>query len=102
MLKGEALIQDQVRQSLYSLKDLQYFESNAEHWQELSELARRAEEVADRWREARLARPSQVENLIDRAYDARVTILEARERAGLAGCMVLALTGVSPDDWPRE
>jgi len=102
MLKGEALIQDQVRRSLYSLKEFQHFESNAEQWQELSELARKSEDVADRWREARLARPSQVENLIDRAYDARVAILEARERAGLAGCMVLALTGVSPDDWPRE
>jgi hypothetical protein len=102
MLKGEALIQDQVRQSLYSLKELQHFESNAEQWQELSELARRAEEVADRWGEARLARPSQLENLIDRAYDARDTVLEARERAGLAGCMVLALTGVPLDDWPRE
>ena len=61
-----------------------------------------AEQVADRWRDERLARPSQVENLIDRAYDARDAVLEAREQAGLARCTVLALTGVSLDHWPRE
>jgi hypothetical protein len=101
-LEGEGLIQDQMRQSLFALKEFQYFESNTEQWQELLELARSGEQVADRWGEERLARPSQLENLIGRAYDARVAVLEARERAGLARCTVLALTGVSLDDWPRE
>jgi hypothetical protein len=101
-LEGEGLIQDQMRQSLFALKEFQYYESNTEEWQELLELARSAEQVADRWGEERLARPSQLETLIDRAYDARVAVLGARERAGLARCTVLALTGVSLDDWPRE
>jgi hypothetical protein len=101
-LEGEGLIRDQMRQSLFALKEFQYFESNTEEWQELLELARSAEHVADRWGEERLARPSQLETLIDRAYDARVAVLEARERAGLARCTLLALTGVSLDDWPRE
>jgi hypothetical protein len=101
-LEAEGLIQDQMRQSMFALREFQYFESNTEEWQELLELARSAEEVAERWGEERLARPSQLENLIDRAYDARVAVLEERERAGLARCTVLALTGVSLDDWPRE
>jgi hypothetical protein len=101
-LEGEGLIQDQMRQSIFALKEFQYFESNTEEWQELLELARSAEQVAGRWGEERLASPSQLETLIDRAYDARVAVLGARERAGLAGCTVLALTGVSLDDWPRE
>jgi hypothetical protein len=101
-LEGERLIQEQTRQSQVALKEFRYFEANTEQWEELLELARSAEEVADRWGEQRLARPNQLENLIDRAYDARVTVLAARERAGLARCTVLALTGVSLDDWPRE
>jgi hypothetical protein len=101
-LEGEGLIRDQMRQSIFALKEFQYFESNTEEWQELLELAHSAEEMADRWRDERLARPSQVENLIERAYDARVAVIEARERAGLARCTVFALTGVSLDDWPRK
>jgi hypothetical protein len=101
-LEGERLVQQQVRRSLFALREFEHFESNMDRWQELLELARDAEELADRWRDERLARPSQVENLIDRAYDARVAVIEARERAGLARCTVLALTGVSLDDWPRE
>jgi hypothetical protein len=101
-LEGERLVQEQVRRSLFALRKFEHFEANTHRWQELLELARDAEQVADRWRDERLARPSQVENLIDRAYDARGAVLEARERAGLARCTVLALTGVSLDDWPRE
>jgi len=101
-LEGEGLVRDQARRSLVSLKEYEHFEASADQWLELLDLARSAEEVAGRWEEERLARPSQLENLIDRAYDARTAVLEARERAGIARCTVFALTGVSLDDWPRE
>jgi hypothetical protein len=67
----------------------------------VSELADGAESVADRWWRGRLADPSGVAELFDRAYDARRSVIEARARAGLAGCRLLAATGVAPEEWPR-
>lgn len=98
----EYLLQEQVRQSLEALAELADFEARSEQWQELEELARSAEKTADRWWRERLAKPSQVAALLDEAFSARTAILDARERAAVAGCTLLAMTGLSPEDWPRE
>ena len=65
-------------------------------------LARAAEQIADRWWRDRLARPSQVAALLDQAFAARSAVLDARERAAIAGCTLLAMTGVPPESWPRQ
>jgi hypothetical protein len=81
---------------------LDHFETRVKQWEELLTLARKADEIAERgWRE-QLATLSQVASLFEQAYEARIAVLEARERAGMASCTLLAMTGVPPEDWPRE
>ena len=41
--------------------------------------------------------PLQVAALLDEAFAARTAILDARERAAIAGCTLLAMTGVPPE-----
>ena len=101
-LEATALVGDQISLSLQALNDVHDFETRTEQWREVDRLASRAEQVADRWWKARLARPSQVAALLDSAYAARIAVLEARERAASARCTLLSLTGVSLDAWPRE
>ena len=100
--EGEYLLEEQVRRSLEALDELADFESRTEQWEELEQLAGSAEETADRWWRERLARPSQVAALLDEAFSARITVLDARERAAVAGCTLFAMTGLPPEDWPRE
>jgi hypothetical protein len=88
--------------SLRALNDVHEFEARADQWRELETLADRAEEVADRWWKSRLARPNQVAALLDNAYAARIAVLDARERAAGAQCTLLAMTGVSIDEWARD
>ena len=57
--------------------------------------------MAERWWRERLAKPSEVAALLDEAFAAKSAVLEARERAGSSRCTLLAMTGVSADDWPR-
>jgi hypothetical protein len=99
--QGDAIVAEQMFRSLQALEDLKAFEANTAQWQELELLADNADEVAERWHKGRLARPRDVGALLDEAYDARVAILEARERAGVAGCTLLAMTGVPLESWPR-
>ena len=40
--------------------------------------------------------------LYEDSFDVRATLIEQREAAGLAGCQLLAATGVIPADWPRQ
>lgn len=94
--------EEQVHSGLRALGELADFELRTEQWQELQQLAGDAEEIAERWWRDRLARPSQVASLLDEAFAARVAVLEARERAAIAGCTLLAMTGVPPEEWPRE
>jgi hypothetical protein len=101
-LEADAFVGEQLALSRQALEDLHDFESRAEHWIELEGLAERAEEVADRWWRARLARPSQVAGLLDDAFAARIAVLEARERAAAARCALLAMTGVPHEAWPRR
>jgi hypothetical protein len=98
----QRLVEEQVRRSLEALDALADFEARAAQWQELKWLAEAAEQIADRWWQDRLARPAQVAALLDQSFAARSAVLEARERAAIAGCTLLAMTGVPPEDWPRQ
>ena len=98
----QRLVDEQVRRSLEALEALADFEARAAQWQELEWLAEAAEQIADRWWQDRLARPSQVAALLDQSFAARRAVLEARERAAIAGCTLLAMTGVPPEQWPRQ
>lgn len=100
--EGDAVVEEQMRRSLFALRELDHFETNTDPWNELLTLARRAEAVAEQGWKERLARPSQIATLIEQAYDARNAVLDARERAGMASCTLLALTSISLDVWPRE
>ncbi|MEE3327266.1 MAG: hypothetical protein VX252_08030, partial [Myxococcota bacterium] len=37
----------------------------------------------------------------DEAFAARGAVVDMRERAGLAGCTILIVTGVAVEEWPR-
>jgi hypothetical protein len=100
--EGDRFVEEQVWLGRQALAEIDWFESNAPRWRELAELAARADAVAERWQRQRLATPSDVATLFDRSYDARSSVLEARARAGLAGCRLLATTGVPAADWPRS
>jgi len=101
---GEArgAVAEQVTRSLRALDELHAFEARSPRWRDLLRLADEAEEIADRWWQGRVARPSDVAALLDDAFRARSTVLDARERAGNADCALLALTGVGLDAWPRQ
>ena len=98
----QRLVEEQVRRSLEALGELADFEARAARWEELEALAGAAERIADRWWRDRLARPAQVAALLDQAFRARSAVLDARERAAIAGCTLLAMTGVAPESWPRQ
>jgi hypothetical protein len=101
---GEArgFVEEQMGRSLQALEELHHFESRSERWLDLLRLTDQAEEIADRWWRERLAKPTDVAALLDEAFAARNAVLEARERAGGAYCILLAMTGVDPAAWPRE
>jgi hypothetical protein len=101
-LKGERLVEEQVRRSLFALQELDDFETRVKQWEELLALARKADEIAEQGSRERVATLSQIASLFEQAYEARIAVLEARERAGMASCALLAMTGVPPEDWPRE
>ena len=65
-------------------------------------MARNAEETAETWWAENAVKPSAIADLFDEAYAARIAIVDARERAGVAACTLLAMTGVPLEVWPRE
>lgn len=95
------VVEEQLRLGMVALGDVDHFEANTERWLELLDLAGEAEALAERWWRQRLATPSDVSRLLDQAFAARASVLEARARAGLAGCTLFSMTGVSIEDWPR-
>lgn len=95
------VVEERVQASRGALVAIQDFEQRAAEWQRLLDLAGSAEVVADRWWQQRLERPSRIASLLDEVYRARMEVLDARERAGVAGCTLLATTGVSVGEWPR-
>ncbi|MAE96557.1 MAG: hypothetical protein CL910_18065 [Deltaproteobacteria bacterium] len=100
--RGRYLVEDRLRLTEVALLDIHGFEESTGTWHQLLELADRSEEVADRWQRERLAEPSRISALLDDVYDARIAVLEGRERAGLAACGLLAATGVPVAEWPRR
>lgn len=98
---AKGLVEDQVARSVQALTEVNTFEARTEDWRTLTRLADEAEIVADRWWRKRLAKPSEVADLIDEAFAARSAILDARERTGTAYCTLLAMTGVPVESWPR-
>jgi len=100
--KGRVQMSEQMARSIEALAEIQEFEAVADQLRELEALANRAEEIADQWRQDQLAGPPAVSALLDDAFAARNAIVDARERAGIARCTLLAMTGISPDAWPRE
>lgn len=100
--KGMALMNEQLDRTLGALLEIRAFESEADRLRELEELATKAETIAEQWRRDRLATPSAVAALLDEALAARNAVIDARERAAVASCELLATSGVSADRWPRQ
>ena len=100
--QGEAVVQLQLAQALHALAEIREFEARNAQWSNLEKLASEGIEIADRWWKQRAARPHQIADLLDEAYTARTTVLEARERAANASCTLLATTGVPIQEWARE
>ena len=99
--EAEATVDDQMLRGRLALDRLHAFESRTQRLLDLLLLADEAEAVAERWWQSKLARPKQVADLLDEAFSARRAVLFARERAGVARCSLLAMTGVAAEDWPR-
>lgn len=95
-----ALVERSMRETRAAVEEINEFRRRGPHWVALLTRADAAEKVADRWQRERLADPGAIARLLDAVYDARIAVLEARERAGYAGCAVLATTGTSVDEWP--
>jgi hypothetical protein len=100
--EAEVLVREQVIRSLEALGEIQEFEASVDRLQELETLAARAEAIAERWRDEQLGEPPAVSALLDEAFSARNAVVDARERAGIAGCALLAMSGVTAQEWPRE
>jgi hypothetical protein len=97
--EGRALAEDHLREAQLALEEINGFRARSDAWLDLAALADTAEKVADDWRRERLTEPSQISGLLETVYSARLAVLDARERAGLAGCAVTAATGVTPSEW---
>lgn len=94
-----ARAEDRLREAQLALEEVNGFRERSDGWLELAGLADAAERVADNWRQRRLTEPSQISSLLETVYSARLAVLDARERAGLAGCAVTAATGVTLSEW---
>ena len=95
-------VEERIAQAQLALAELQAFHDRSARWRELLTLADSAEVVADRWFAQRLVRVGEVASLLDKVFRTRQAVLDARERAGLANCSLLAATGRTAANWPRE
>jgi hypothetical protein len=102
MNEGRSEVLRRTEEAVRALAVLDHFETNRERWKEISTLAREVSAAAQERLQQRLVRPSRVASLLDRAYAARTAVLDAREKGGMARCVLLATTGVGLEDWPRE
>lgn len=94
-----ALAEDRLQEAKFALDEINVFRERSVRWLELVALADAAEKVADSWWQSRLADPSQISSLLDTVYSARLAVVDARERAGLAGCALTAATGLPVTEW---
>ena len=92
------LVARRVEEAWFAIAEINAFRRDGVRWLDLTALADSAEEVADRWWRDRLTDPKELASLLDSVYSARVAVLEARERAGLAGCAMMAATGLSASE----
>lgn len=99
---GERVTLDYARRARIALEEIDHFESNTTRWRLLLDLAREATAAAKRWKQDRLGSPSQVASLLDDAHEARIAVLSARTRAGMAACSLFSSSGVGVEDWRRE
>ncbi len=99
--EAEALEHVLGRQALIALRELSFYEERADRLRSLFEDSGAARQLAERWLVERNGEPAQVAQLIDEAFRAHDSVVEARRRAGLAGCMLLEATGVAVAEWPR-
>jgi hypothetical protein len=100
--EGASLVEEGVQAGRRALDRIDRFEANAARWRELLELAGRADGLAEQRRARGVERPVDLANLLERAFQARSAVLEARVEAGQAACQLLAATGVPLGDWPRH
>lgn len=97
--RSRFVLEDRTHLAEAALYDLRDFELRGATWKRLLDLADRSEQIADRWQRDRLTEPHRISSLLDDVYDARIAVLAERERAGLAGCSLLAATGIPADSW---
>lgn len=100
--RERAMLRDRAAGVVAAVGRINEFRSRGGHWRALEERAEAAEATADRWFENRSARPSQVSGLLEDVFEARTTLLDARARAGRAGCVLLEASGAPVASWPLE
>ena len=90
------------REAAEALTLVNDFRARMSHWLELQKLADESEAVAERLLQSGVSEPDEVSRLTDSVYEARLAVLEARERAGRAECAVVEATGTTVAEWPSR
>jgi hypothetical protein len=85
-----------------ALSELAAFEQHAAEYLSLSAAADSAEKLADSLLAEHRGTPDKVVQLFDDAQQARLDLIELRERAGEAACTLKFATGVDYASWPRK
>lgn len=93
------VLDELVREAQTAIAEINVFRGRAEDWRSLLVMAEASEQVAARWWRERRADPGEIAKLLDTVYSARMTVLEARARAGAAGCTLLSATGFLVTEW---
>ncbi|MBT5812814.1 MAG: hypothetical protein HOI15_00445 [Opitutales bacterium] len=93
------VLDDQVKTAKVAIDEVNVFRAKAQDWKDLLQLADATEKVAADWWRNRRAKPEEIAKLLDTVYSARVTVLQARKRAGNAVCTLLSATGIFITDW---
>lgn len=99
---AEAAVQEAARLAQEALGQIAAFEGLSERLLALIEQADRAQALVERWGAGRLGDPRRVAAVLEQVFELRLEVVEARERAGLAGCVLLETTGLPSTQWPRQ
>ena len=84
-----------------ALAELVGFEGDGPQQKAILEQAERADALASRFLASQDETPDRIAQLLAEAHAARLSVLEARERAGKAACLLEYATGTSYAAWPR-
>ncbi len=87
--------------ALRALTELAGFEGDAAAQRAILEQADKADALAKKFLQSLDESPDRVAQLLAEAHAGRMAVLEARERAGKAACVLEYATGTSYDSWPR-